>query len=107
MPRARPRTAPRWRRLGDRRAHGRLCPGSQPGEQVVLREWRAGPVGDPDEVLVAERLLRDLGRELAEPRGVDLAAVRELSRALALKDRADVDRRGDARLGLKSPLREL
>src|SRR6185312_14618032 len=104
MPRARPRTTPRWRRLGDHRAHGRLCPGSQPREQVVLREGSAGGVADPDEVLVAEHLLRDRGRYLAEPRVLDLAAVREQRRALALNDRPDVDRGGDPRLGFKRPL---
>src|SRR5690242_6290138 len=104
MPRARPRTTPRWRRLGDHRAHGRLCPGSQPREQVVLRQGSAGGVADPDEVLVTERLLRDLGRYLAEPRVLDLAAVREQRRPLAFENAPDVDRGGDPRLGLEPPL---
>src|SRR6202012_3308219 len=82
-------------------ATSRLCPGSQPREQVGLRDRGAGLVDHPDEVLVAEGLLGDLGRDLAEPRVVDLAAVREQRRPLALEHRADVDRGGDPLLGLK------
>src|SRR6202012_5792722 len=82
----------------------RLCPAAQPREQVVLREWRAHRVGLPDEVLVAEYLLHELRRHLAEPRVVDLAAMREQRRPLAREDRPDVDRGGDPRLGLQSPL---
>src|SRR6202034_2408635 len=82
----------------------RSCPGPQPREQIVLGQRRAGRVGHPDEVLVAEGLFDDLRRDLAEPGvAVDLRAVREQRRALALQYRADIDRGGDPSLRLQRP----
>src|SRR5215472_12210662 len=81
----------------------RSCPVAKPREQIVFRQRRAGRVSDPDEVLIAERGLADVARELAEPRVLDLAAVREQRLALAAEHRADVDRRGDPFLGHRCP----
>jgi uncharacterized membrane protein len=50
---------------------------TQAGEQVILRHSAAGRVGHPDEALPPERGLGDLRGQLAEPRILDLAGVRE------------------------------
>src|SRR5215469_16073767 len=73
---------------------------AQPGEQVVLRHRGTGRVGHPDETLPAERGLGDLAGQLAEPRILDLAGVREQGLALTPQDRADVDVGGNPLLGL-------
>src|SRR5215469_3296598 len=73
---------------------------AQPGEQVVLRHRGTGRVGHPDETLPAERGLGDFAGQLAEPRILDLAGVREQGLALTPQDRADVDVGGNPLLGL-------
>src|SRR5215510_2674145 len=80
---------------------GRARPGSpQPGEQVVLGDRGSGGIAGPDEALPAERGLGDVLRDLAEPRILYLAGVGEQGFPLTGELRPDIDRGGDALLGL-------
>src|SRR5215470_20328686 len=73
---------------------------AQASKEIVLRQWRAGGVGCPNETLVAERVLGDVRRDFAEPRFLDLTGMREQRITLAGQHRPDVNCRGDASLGL-------
>src|SRR5215469_8836060 len=64
---------------------------AQAGEQVILRNRCPSSVGNPDEALAAERGNRDLWRQLAEPRVLNLARVREQGLPLAVQHAADID----------------
>src|SRR4029077_17616411 len=71
----------------------------EPGEQVVLGDGGPGGVAGPDEALPAEGTLGDVRRDLAEPRVLYLADVREQGVPLAAEHRPDVDRGGGGRPG--------
>jgi glycogen synthase len=74
--------------------------GTETGEEVMFGEGSAGAVPGPDEVLLAEHVLGDLGRDPAEPGFLDLAGVREQCVTLAGEHRTDIHRGGDALLRL-------
>src|SRR5436190_7078233 len=75
-------------------------PRPEPGEQVVLGDRGPGGIAGPDEALPAECCLGDFLRDLAEPRVLYLAGMGEQGVPLAGEHRLDVDRGGDAPLGL-------
>jgi len=70
----------------------------QAGKQVVFGDRCARGIEGLDEVFPAERSLGDFSRDLAEPRVLDLASVRQQGFAFAFQYRPDVDRSGDSLL---------